>query len=152
MKEILSCCEVEYSTTDNEEKIDCFKSNRFFKKFTVDRVHIRKEIVLVTFCMNCCHYIIKYLWYNKESANFFDYVDSKIIRGKKADEIFANRSEDWEFYELPKTEIKQFTKHSKKIPWIYYKSVNNEQQVPRYMDETDNAGRKVFTPLKVTKL
>lgn len=152
MREILECCGIKQSTASEKHTIDCYKSKRFFKKFTIGKREIKKEIVLVTFCMNCKHYILKYLWYIRKGAGFFDYVESKTISGKQADKIFYERMDDLEFYPLPKEKQKPLIKQSKKIPWVYGKTIDGEKQVPRYIDESDNAGRQIFAPVKVEKI
>ena len=98
MREYLDCCGIKQSTADEKHTIDCYKSKRFFKKFTIGKREIKKEILLVSYCMNCKHYILKYLWYIRKGAGFFDYVESKIIRGAKADKIFEEYIEDLTFY------------------------------------------------------
>lgn len=150
LREVLECCGKFYSTADVENRIDCFISDRFFKKFTIGKREIKKEILLVSYCVNCKHYVLKYLWYIKKQAGFFDYVESKVIRGKLADKIFEERQENLKFYPLPKNKLPKldFLKQSKTVPWIYYKSLNGETQVPRYIDETGNAGRKIFSPVQ----
>ena len=92
------------------------------------------------------------MWYIKKGDSFFDYVESKIFRGEKADKIFEERINDLTFYPLPKEKPKPNIKHSKKIPWVYGKVIDSERQVPRYMDESDNAGRKIYSPVKVKKI
>lgn len=153
MREYLDCCGIIQSTADEKHTIDCYKSKRFFKKFTsIGKKEIKKEILLVSYCMNCKHYILKYLWYIRKGAGFFDYVESKLIKGKEADRIFNERIDDLEFYPLPKPKQKPNIKHSKKVPWVYYKTVNGEQQIPRYIDESDNAGRKTYSPVFTEKI
>ena len=153
MREYIDCCGIFQTTADEKHTIDCFESKRFFKKFTtIGKREIKKEILLVSFCRNCNHYVLKYLWYLKRGAGFFDYVESKIIRGSKADKIFEERINDLEFHPIPKEKKNPNIKHSKTIPWVYYKAVGSELQVPRYIDESDNAGRKIFSPVKVEKI
>lgn len=153
MREYLDCCGILQSTADEKNTIDCYKSKRFFKKFTsIDKKEIKKEILLVSFCRNCNHYILKYLWYIRKGAGFFDYVESKIIRGEKADKIFEERINDLTLYPFPKEKQKPNIKHSKTVPWIYGKVIDGERQVPRYIDESDNAGRKIYSPVKIEKI
>lgn len=157
MKEFIGCCGVIKSTADENCSIDCYKSNpktgKFFKKFTSEGQEIKKEILLVTYCINCKHYVLKFLWYLKNSAGFFDYAEAKIIRGKEADRIFQERIDGLSFYPLPKEKktAGNFLKQSKKIPWTYYKSLNGETQIKRYIDESGNAGKKIYAPVKMVK-
>ncbi len=46
-------------------------------------------------------------------------------------------------------EVVQVSKQSPKVAWTYYKTVNSETLVRRYMDESGNAGEKIFSPCKV---
>ncbi len=150
MKEFLECCGVFKNTADDKSSIDCYKSSRFFKKFTSKGQEIKKEILLVSYCMNCKHYVLKFLWYLQEKSGFFDYVESKIIRGKNADTVFLKMVNDLIFHSLPKLKNGKidFLKQSKKIPWTYYKSLNGETQIRRYIDESGNAGKKIYSPAK----
>lgn len=154
MNETLTCCGVKYSTANLKLSFDCFKSNKFFKKYTSDGKEIKKERIIVFLCTNCGHYILKYLWYTKKTGSFFDYCESKEIRGIAADKIFSERVNDFKFCSLPKPKkIKiDFLKQSKKVPWIYYKALNSEIQIPRYIDESANAGRKIHCPVKISEL
>lgn len=153
MKEFLECCSIFVNTVDNRSGIDCYKSNRFFKKFTGKNQEIKKEILLVSYCMNCGHYILKFLWYTNKNSTFFDYAESKLIKGKEADKIFAERANDLSLYPLPKNKQKKpsFLKQSKKIPWTYYKSLDGQSQIRRYIDESGNAGKKIRTPVNILK-
>lgn len=154
MNETLMCCGVKYSTANLKQSFDCFKSNKFFKKYTSDGREIKKERIIVFFCTNCGHYLLKYLWYVKKTGSFFDYAEAKEIRGTAADKIFAERIKDFKLCSFPKQKaIKiDFLKQSKKIPWVYYKTVNSVTQIPRYINESANAGKKVYCPVKVSSL
>lgn len=167
--EILECCGRKISTgTEDYKKLDCFRpkkikekqddgtvieKEKFFKRKLSDGRDIKKEVLIVGCCPNCGHWILKYLWYASKHDRFHDWAESKDIKGKKADEIFRRRADDYEFYKIPDPfKGKRNIKHSKKIPWIYYKNIGVETQIPRYIDETDNAGRKIYNPLKTESL
>ncbi|MBQ9149851.1 hypothetical protein IJX73_02860 [bacterium] len=154
MNVILECCGTIYSTSKNELCFDCFKSNNFFKKYTSDKREIKKEIALVCICNNCKHYILKFLWYTKKTSNFFDYDEEKLFKGKKADEILKERIEFYLPYSIPKPKKNDFKlgKQSKKLPWIYGKALDGETQVPRYDNESGNAGRKIYSKVTIRKL
>lgn len=154
---ILDCCGYEVKTgTKLYEYMDCFKTKpgRFFRKKLSDGRLIKREMMLLTVCPMCKHYILKYLWYGKKNGRFQDWDETKIVRGKKADEIFSRRCEDYILIDLPNPfKPKAEGKQSKKIPWVYYKSIENGYaQIPRYIDETQDAGLKVCLPTIVTKI
>ena len=153
---ILVCCSYEVKTgTKTYRYIDCFKlksGEKFFKKKLSDGREIKKELLLVAFCPNCKHYVIRFLFYAKAGTRFQDWDETKIVRGKKADEIFTRRNELYDLISLPDPFKPQLeTKHSKKIPWVYYKTVDSFSQIPRYIDESEDAGLKIVSPPKVEK-
>lgn len=120
----------------------------FLKKKLSDGREVKKEIVLLTLCPNCKHYVIKFLWYAKKGTRFHDWNETKDLKGKKADEVFSRYCDFYDFYDIPdphKGEPK--IKHSKKIPWIYGKVISDTEQIPRYIDESDNAGRKIYNKI-----
>lgn len=150
--EFLECCGKVVSTGNTTYvNISKYKSNKFFKKKTSNKIDIKKEIVLLTYCQNCNHTIIKFLWYINTRDRFDAYVESKIIKGKKADKICEEYRGFWEYQKLPEPILnKDFGKQSKKLSWVYGK-INKDgiSQVPRYLDETDNAGHKIACPVKI---
>lgn len=151
---VLDCCSYEVKTgSKSYEYIECFKSDKFFKRKLSDGREIQKELVLLTQCPNCKHLILRFLWYAAEKTKFEMWDESKIIRGEKADEIFSRKAQDYKLINLPNP-FKPGTnkRQSKKIPWVYGKSVNGYTQVPRYLDETENAGLPLETYLKRKRL
>lgn len=153
-KDLLKCCGVELvlQNVGHHHFIDCFKSKKFFKKKLSDGREVKKEFVLVTYCPQCKHYILKFLWYAKNSTGFWNFSESKDIRGKKADEIFNRYMDDYILFDIPNPHTGEtYLKQSKKIPWVYFKTISSTEQVPRYMDETQNAGRSVYSPIKIIK-
>lgn len=154
---ILDCCAYEVKTgTKTYEYIDCFKlkpNKKFFKKKLSDGQIAKRELMLVGFCPNCKHWIIRFLWYSKKTGRFQDWDETKIIRGKKADEIFDRRSDLYNLIKLPDPfQPKAEGKHSKKIPWVYGKSSKDGLfQIPRYIDESEDAGLKIACPVKTEK-
>ena len=154
---ILDCCSYEVRTCAKTYRyIDCFKlrsGEKFFKKKLNDGREIKKELLLVGFCPNCKHWVIRFLFYAKSTGRFQDWDETKIVRGQKADEIFNRRSEFYDLIDLPDPfKPKLEGKHSKKIPWVYYKTLDSYSQIPRYIDESEDAGLKVVTPPKVEKI
>lgn len=153
--EFLECCGRIVSTA-NQTYVNIlrFKSKKFYKKYTSNKMLIKKEIVLLTRCQNCNHIVLKFLWYVSSNDQFSNYVESKVIKGKIADKIFEERRTDWIFYRLPAPVLTDGCgKQSKKVPWVYGKTLNDGlSQVPRYIDETDNAGHKIASPTIITKI
>lgn len=153
---ILDCCGYEVKTgSKTYEYIDCFKTikGRFFKKKLSDGREIKREMLLVALCPTCRHWILKYLWYSKANGRFQDWDESKIIRGKKADEVYDRRAEDYVLVDIPNPfKPKKEGKQSKKIPWVYGKALDAYSQIPRYIDETQDAGLKIVCPIKTTKI
>lgn len=155
---ILDCCSYEAKTgTKTYEYIECFKlkpGKRFFKKKLKDGRETKKEIILATVCPNCRHYVLKFLWYATSTTRFQDWDESKIVRGKKADEIFYRRSPDYILIDTPNPfKPKAEGKQLKKIPWVYGKSLKDGiSQIPRYIDESEDAGLKIVCPVKTERL
>lgn len=154
---VLDCCSYEVKTnTKSYEYIDCYKLKpdaKLFKKFLPDGREIKREILLVTVCPNCKHWVLKFLWYSKRNGRFQDFDATKIIRGKQADEIFTRRHDLYNLANLPNPfKPKTDGKQSKKIPWVYYKALDAYSQIPRYMDESEDAGLKIVCPVKVEKI
>lgn len=154
---ILDCCSYEVKTCSKTYRyIDCFKlksGEKFFKKKLKDGREIKKELLLVGLCPNCRHWVIRFLFYAKSTGRFQDWDETKIVRGAKADEIFNRRLESYDLIDLPNPfKPKLEGKHSKKIPWVYYKTLDSYSQIPRYIDESEDAGLKVVSPPKVEKI
>lgn len=152
---IIDCCGYEIKLPSKLfNYLDCFKlrsGEKFFQRHLPDGREVKKEIMLVGICPHCKHYILRLLFYANKTSRFQDWDDTRLIRGAKADEIFAQRSELYDLIVLPNPfRLKPDCKHSRKIPWVYYKMLPNEQaQIPRYMDESGDAGLKILCPLKV---
>ena len=137
--------------------MDCFKlkpGEKFFKKKLKDGREIKKELMLVSICPNCHHYVIRFLFYAKKTLRFQDWDESKIVRGKKADEIFIRRNAAYDMIDLPNPfKPKANPKHSRRIPGVYYKMLPEQQaQIPRYMDESGDAGLKIPVPTRCYKI
>lgn len=152
--EFLECCGKVISTGNQTYvNITKYKSNKFFKKYTSKKLAIKKEIVLLTHCQNCNHAVIKFLWYINTRDRFDAYVESKVIKGKKADKICEEYMRFWQYQKLTEPILNyEYGKQSKNIAWVYGK-INKDgiSQVPRYLDETDNAGHKMAVPVKIIK-
>ena len=152
---ILDCCNSEIKTgTKNYLYIDCYKlksKQSLFKKKLADGRSVKKEIMLVSVCHNCRHYIIRFLFYAKSGARFQDWDESKIVRGQDADDIFEQRNQMYNLIDLPNPFVPKVAKRYSKHPSVYYRDVDGYSQIPRYMDESGDAGLKVSCPLKVYK-
>lgn len=162
--ETLECCGNKIST-GNQTWIyfDCFKTKKvkqvsqdgtvtykepFFKRRLSDGRDIKKEIILAGLCPNCHHRIIKFLWYDKKNESFHNWTECKELKGAKADEVFKRRSVNWDMIEVPDPfRGDKIIKQSKKIPWKYGKAVDADHYVERYIDETENASRKIYSKL-----
>lgn len=135
--------------------MDCFElmpGEKFFKKNLADGRPVKKEILLAAVCPNCRHYILKFLWYGRKNTSFKNWDDEKIIRGKQADEIFDRRQALYNMIDLPNPfKPKSNSRQSKKLAWVYGKTLNGTAQVPRYIDETEDAGLKINCPVKIYK-
>lgn len=154
---ILDCCSYEVRTCSKTYKyIDCFKlksGEKFFKKKLSDGREVKREIMLVGICPNCKHWVVRFLFYAKKSGRFQDWDETKIVRGQKADEIFHRRCDLYDLIDLPDPFMPKLeTRHSKKIPWVYYKTLDSYSQVPRYIDESEDAGLKIVSPPKVERV
>lgn len=155
---ILDCCAYEVKTgTKTYEYIDCFKlkpNQKFFKKKLSDGREIKRELMLVSPCPQCKHWVIRFLFYAKRNGRFQDWDETKIIRGKDADEIFDRRSDLYDLIDLPNPFKPKFEgKQSKNVPWIYGKSSKDGlSQIPRYIDESEDAGLKIYCPVKTEKI
>lgn len=150
----MECCGRVVSTGNKTYvNIIKYKSKNFFKKKTSKKLDIKKEIVLFTYCQNCNHAVIKFLWYVNARDRFDAYVESKIIKGKKADKICEEYRRFWVYQKLPEPILNfKYGKQSKKLSWVYGKTNNDGlSQVPRYLDETGNAGHKIACPVKFIK-
>lgn len=166
LSEILECCGHKTSTGNHTWiYLDCFQTKKtkqtdkdgnviykypFFKRRLSDGRDIKKEIILAGLCPNCKHRILKFLWYDKKNESFHNWTECKDIKGVQADEIFFRRSPDWRMIEIPDPyKNEKNIKHSKKIPWKYGKAVDADHYVERYMDETANASKKIYSKLEI---
>lgn len=165
--ETLECCGHKIST-GNQTWIyfDCFKTKKvkqvnqdgtvefkepYFKRRLSDGRDIKKEIILAGLCPNCGHRIIKFLWYDKKNESFHNWTECKDLKGAKADEVFERRSVNWIMIDVPDPfRGDKVIKQSKKIPWKYGKAVDAEHYVERYIDETGNASRKIYSKLSLS--
>lgn len=135
----------------NEDGTFYYKTKPFFKRRLSDGREIKKEILLVGLCPNCHHRILKYLWYDKASESFHNWTECKDVKGAKADEIFKRRSLDYIFANIPDPfKGDKVIKHAKKLPWKYGKAIDDDHYVERYMDETGNASKKIYSKIKVS--
>lgn len=152
LNETLECCGHKISTGNHSWiYLDCFKTGSgkpFFKKRLSDGRDIKKEIILATLCPNCNHRILMFLWYDKKNESFHNWTECKMLKGGKADEVFERRSVTWDMISVPDPfKGDKDIKHSKKIPWKYGKATDGDHYVERYIDETGNASKKIYSKI-----
>lgn len=145
---LISCCGNFYNTLGKSfEQISCYSTasqNRitpFFKNLkTTD------EIIYVAVCNNCGHLIVKYIKRAKNKNGF----ESEILnfRGKEADKFFYSHYKQFIEKEIQSPFFK--TKNSKTIPYVYGKIIDSYTQVPRYIDESSNAGNLITVHTKIS--
>ena len=71
-----------------------------------------------------------------------------MLKGGKADEVFERRSVTWDMISVPDPfKGDKDIKHSKKIPWKYGKATDGDHYVERYIDETGNASKKIYSKI-----
>ena len=126
---ILDCCSYEFKTcSSNFNFMDCYllkAGEKPFKKYFKNRKVIKKEILFVALCPRCGHWILKFLWYDSPKANEADYIETKTIRGKKADEIFNRRMDSYSMINVPKV-FKPIVIRTSEIPFGWTYGINKE--------------------------
>lgn len=122
--------------------IECCKGQRKCKVFELAKPknfnHVYLKIGRCSKCKRLFCIIEKQYYYKNELRKSF-------VRkyGEDAIELFEN-SRCNILYEII------LVKHANsKVAWTYYKTINAETQVRRYMDESGNAGEKIKCPVKV---
>lgn len=139
----LSCCGNFYLTNGlTFEKISRYTTtakNRIKPYFKGNKTI--SETIYVAVCDNCGHYIVSLI--RQSNAG----VEKETYRGNAADEFFyANYNK---FVEMPIISPFADVKQSKSIPYVYGKALNSETQIPRYIDESDNAGSPIDALIRV---
>lgn len=149
----LNCCNTIYSTANESyRKIDRFKNANISDLKLKNGQIVKKEIILMSVCPVCRHYILKVLRYSSKSANFYNYDECLMYRGKSADNYWIKNCDNYVGYPLasPFTKFDYNAKQSRSIPFIFGKTLKcGTKQVPRYIDEYSDAGEIINSPLKI---
>ena len=139
----LNCCSnFYYSTGYNFEKVSRYitePKNRI--KSYINGSKVISETIYVSVCDNCGHYIVSVIRQINGAK-----IEKETYRGNKADEFFYFHYN--KFIEKPLPYPYADIKHKKTIPFIYGKCLDSLTQVPRYIDESDNAGNKFENLIK----
>lgn len=141
----LSCCGNFYNSCGSTfEKISRYKVDRknFIKSY-VEGNKTLSETVYVAVCEHCGHYIIKLFRYFED----INKIEKEEYRGIEADNFFYSVYD--KLIETPIISPFEDIKHKKTIPFIYGKCLDSLTQIPRYIDESDNAGSLIENPIRV---
>ncbi|MBS4760888.1 MAG: hypothetical protein KHX03_09355 [Clostridium sp.] len=134
------CCGVIYST-DDPETYWCIEKY-VLKKPTKDFVkskRIFKEVVYSLFCKkNDCSKIEIHRFFKQKEE--FVLAQREALKGEKARK-YLERTKNMRIKQPQCCPLRPVA-YSKKIPWVYGKSIDGHTQIPRYMDESGN--RDVF--------
>lgn len=146
---VCNCCGVSYSTTSE----DFYKIDRYFNKPVVKTKSdtgkkIVSEIVFITVCNNCNQYVAEIKRYSLNGRGKKILEESEVLRGLKADEYYINTFNNRVSYPLPNPFMSE-KPQSKTIPFIYGKVLSAVEQIPRYIDESDNAGELIESKVLV---
>lgn len=142
----LNCCGIfYYSNGDKFEKISRYvtEPKNHIKNY-VNGAKVLSETIYVAVCYNCGHYIVTVL----RHVNGFK-LDKEFYHGKAADEYFYSHYD--KFIEKPLPYPYADVKHAKTIPFIYGKTTGAETQMPRYIDESGNAGNFIESLIRTFK-
>jgi len=134
------CCGVSHSTTsDDFYKIDRFYNKPVVKAKTDTNKKVVSEIVFVTVCDNCNQYVIEIKRYSLNGRGKKVLEETQTLRGADAFEYYLKTSKNRVFYPL-QNPFESERPQSQTIPFIYGKTLSATEQIPRYIDESDNAG------------
>ena len=134
------CCGLVYSTDDPDTYwcIDTYN----MKQPSIDIIggkKIAKEIIYTLMCKkNGCFKVDVYRYY--DDFGVLKVLETRHLKGKDARK-FMESTKDMRIRQPQCCPIKK-VRYSKNIPWVYGKTVDNNTQVVRYMDESGN--RNVF--------
>ena len=134
------CCGISHSTTsDDYYKIDRYFNKPILKTKSDSGKIIVQEILFVTVCDNCNEYVIEIKRYSLNGRGKKVLEESETLRGFEAYKYYFETSKNRVYYPLPNPYISE-RPHSKTIPFIYGKTLTALIQVPRYIDESADAG------------
>lgn len=134
------CCGTSHSTTsDDYYKIDRYFNRPILKTKSDSGKRIVQEIIFVTVCDNCNEYVIEIKRYSLNGRGKKVLEESETLRGFEAYKYYFQTASRRVYYPLPNPFISE-KPHSKSIPFIYGKTLTALTQVPRYIDESADAG------------
>lgn len=140
----LNCCgNFYYSNGYNFEKVSRYTTSpkKRIKHYSQGE-RVLSETIYVSVCENCGHYIVSVI---RKLSNLK--VEKETYRGNQADEYFYSNYNKFEEMPLPCPFAD--IKHSATIPFIYGKTIDKETQIPRYIDESSNAGNFIESFIKI---
>lgn len=125
----LDCCGFNIKTSSSEcNFIDCYllkQGEKPFKKKLADKRTIKKELLFVAYCPRCGHWILKFCWYASKDARPEQWDETKIVRGKKGDEIFDKRMDMYILKNIPRVFLPKIIKTSQ-VPYGWTYGINKE--------------------------
>lgn len=134
------CCGISHSTTsDDFYKIDRFYNKPVLKAKSDSGKRIVAEIVYITVCQNCNNYVVEIKRYIHNSRGKRILEETETLRGIEAYKYYFDTAKNRIEYPLPSPFLAE-KPHGKTIPFIYGKTQSAIEQIPRYIDESGNAG------------
>lgn len=97
------------------------------------------EVVFVTVCDNCNQYVIEIKRYILNARGKKILEETEILRGFEAYKYYFQTAKNRIYYPLPNP-FESEKPHSKSIPFVYGKVLSAVEQIPRYLDESGDAG------------
>lgn len=134
------CCGLTYSTQDPETYwcIETYILKRPVDAF-IGNKKIVKQIIYTLFCKkNGCTKLELHSFAHVNGT--LKLVCTQAMKGKGA-RAFLERTKDMRIRQPQCCPLKK-VQYSKKIPWVYGKTIDSQTQVARYIDESGN--RQVF--------
>ena len=145
------CCGSSHSTTaDDYYKIDRFYLKPVLKAKSDSGKRIVAEIVYVTVCDNCNQYVIEIRRYIHNARGKKILEETETLRGFEAYKYYFQTAKNRIYYPLPNPFISE-KPHSKTIPFIYGKALSSVEQIPRYLDESGDAGNMFESKVLIYK-
>ena len=137
------CCGSSHSTTsDDYYKIDRFLIKPVLKAKSDSGKRIVSEVVFVAICDNCNQYVIEIKRYSLNARGKKILEETETLRGFEAYKYYFQTAKNRVYYPLPNPFISE-KPHSKTIPFVYGKTLSAIEQIPRYIDESGDAGQLI---------
>ena len=122
-------------------RLQCCNGSRKSRVFLLAKSkHYKSAYLKMTRCSKCKRFVVLI-----ERIDFNDRKSTILRYGLQARELFESNIHNII------CECKLLSKQSAKVAWTYYKVVNSETCVRRYMDESGNAGDKIHSPVKIVE-